>query len=144
ASGSGAGTGIGTGGGMYARTAATSPPAPGGVRQITVSPREIHRAVLPKTGRFLREIAGVPLLVMLGFALLAAVCIVADQTTQVGVLNRIRAVAGQVVGPDAATSALQGIATGLVTVTSITFSVLVLAVKKTASNLSPVVFDQFV
>lgn len=35
-------------------------------------------------------------------------------------------------------------ATGLVTVTSITFSLLLLAVQQTASSLSPVVFDQFV
>jgi uncharacterized membrane protein len=114
------------------------------VRRITVSPRDIHRGALSRIGRFLREIAGVPLLVMLGFAVLAAVCLVGDQTTSVGFLNRIRALAGQVVGPDAATAALQGIATGLVTVTSITFSVLLLAVQQTASNLSPVVFDQFV
>ena len=114
------------------------------VRQITVSPGDSHGGVLPRAGRFLREIAGVPLLVMLGFALLATVCIVADQTTSVGFLNSLRRLAGRVVGPDAATSALQGIATGLVTVTSITFSVLLLAVQQTASNLSPVVFDQFI
>ena len=120
-------------------------PTPGvSVREITVSPRGPHRGVLSKTGRFLREIAGVPLLVMLGFTFLTAVCLVADQTTSVGFLNGMRRLAGQVVGPDAATSALQGIATGLVTVTSITFSVLLLAVQQTASNLSPVVFDQFI
>ena len=39
---------------------------------------------------------------------------------------------------------LQTIASGVVTVTSITFSMLLLAVQQTASNLSPVVFDQFI
>lgn len=48
------------------------------------------------------------------------------------------------IGKQTASDTLGAIATGLVTVTSITFSVLLLAVQQTASNLSPVVFDQFV
>jgi uncharacterized membrane protein len=82
-------------------------------------------------------------LVVLAFALLAAVSIVADQTKAVPALNELRHALGHVVGSQAAANALSAIATGLVTVTSITFSVLLLAVQQTASNLSPVVFDQF-
>jgi uncharacterized membrane protein len=44
-------------------------------------------------------------------------------------------------GPNKST--LPAIATTLVTVTAIIFSVLLLAVQQTASTLSPVIFDQF-
>ncbi|WFE39834.1 DUF2254 family protein [Micromonospora sp. WMMD998] len=93
--------------------------------------------------RGLREFAAVPLLVVAGFLLLSVASIVADQTHTPGV-DRFRALIGQVIGRDSATTALQAVATGLVTVTSITFSVLLLAVQQTAASLSPVVFDQFV
>jgi uncharacterized membrane protein len=88
-------------------------------------------------------VAAVPLLVILGFVVLAAVAVLADQTATVPALNAARDAVGHVIGPKAATATLQAVATGLVTVTSITFSVLLLAVQQTASNLSPVVFDQF-
>jgi uncharacterized membrane protein len=93
-----------------------------------------------------RRVAGVavvPLLVILGFLVLAAIAVIADQTETVPALNAVRDAVGHLIGPKAATSTLQAVATGLVTVTSITFSVLLLAVQQTASNLSPVVFDQF-
>lgn len=41
-------------------------------------------------------------------------------------------------------TALQAIATGVVTVASISLSVLLLAVQQTTSSLSPVVLDQFI
>jgi uncharacterized membrane protein len=88
-------------------------------------------------------VAGVPLLVILAFVVLAAVAVTADQTDALPALNAARDAAGHLIGPKAAGSTLQAVATGLVTVTSITFSVLLLAVQQTASNLSPVVFDQF-
>jgi hypothetical protein len=93
--------------------------------------------------RGIRDLAALPVLVVLAFAVVAAVSIVADQTEAVGALNGLRRALGHVVGSNAATNALSAIATGLVTVTSITFSVLLLAVQQTASSLSPVVFDQF-
>jgi uncharacterized membrane protein len=83
-------------------------------------------------------------LVVVAFACLAALSIVADQTQKVAWLDDARTTAGHIVGKQAAGAALQAIASGLVTVTSITFSVLLLAVQQTASNLSPVVFDQFI
>jgi uncharacterized membrane protein len=115
-----------------------------GIRQVAVSPRHLRRGRRRRWARALREFAGVPLLVLLAFCLLAVVSIIADQTHSVGPLNDARAAAGRIVGKDAATMALQAIATGLVTVASITFSVLLLAVQQTASSLSPVVFDQFI
>jgi len=94
--------------------------------------------------RRLSGVVVVPLLVVLGFAALAAVAVVADQTQALGALNTARGAVAHLIGGQAARSTLQAVATGLVTVTSITFSVLLLAVQQTASNLSPVVFDQFV
>jgi uncharacterized membrane protein len=88
-------------------------------------------------------LTAIPLLVIAAFGGLAAVAVVADQTSGLAVLDSLRSAIGQVIGKDAATATLQAVATGLVTVTSITFSVLLLAVQQTASNLSPVVFDQF-
>ncbi|MGC1215481.1 MAG: DUF2254 family protein [Micromonospora sp.] len=93
--------------------------------------------------RAVREFAIVPLLVVLAFLVLAVVSILADQSHALGV-DRLRSALHQLIGKEAATSALQAVATGLVTVTSITFSVLLLAVQQTATSLSPVVFDQFV
>jgi uncharacterized membrane protein len=104
---------------------------------------DARRDRIPRVRRVVRQFALTPLLVVLAFAALATVSIIADQTQSVGVLNVIRDDVGHVVGKSASSAALQAIATGLVTVTSITFSVLLLAVQQTASSLSPVVFDQF-
>lgn len=112
-------------------------------RTVTISGSATARGQWRKLARSFRELAAVPLLVVLGFVVLAAVSIVADETTTVPVLDDLRSVVGSVVGKDAASSTLQAVATGLVTVASITFSVLLLAVQQTASSLSPVVFDQF-
>jgi uncharacterized membrane protein len=93
--------------------------------------------------RAVREFALVPSLVVLAFLVLAIVSVLADEQ-HLPVLDSVRRATGHVIGDNAATTALQAIATGLLTVTSITFSVLLLAAQQTASNLSPVVFDQFV
>ncbi len=91
----------------------------------------------------IREFALIPIGVVAGFLVLAGICILADQADVPGLSMIADALAG-VIGKDASSIALQSIATGMLTVTSITFSVLLLAVQQTASNLSPVVFDQFV
>lgn len=101
------------------------------------------RRTRQQLARAIREFAAVPLLVIACFVVLAVVSIVVDQAHLPG-LDTVRHGIANVVGKQAATSTLQAIATGLVTVTSITFSVLLLAVQQTASSLSPVVFDQFV
>src|SRR5690349_13545635 len=93
--------------------------------------------------RALQEYALVPVLVVVAMAALAAISIVGDQS-QAAPLTSLRHLLGHYIGKDAASTTLQAVATGLVTVTSITFSVLLLAVQQTASSLSPVVFDQFV
>lgn len=88
------------------------------------------------------EFFAVPLLIVLAFVVLAVVSILADQNTLH--VEPVRAALGHVIGKKAAAPTLQAIASGVVTVTSITFSMLLLAVQQTASTLSPVVFDQFI
>ena len=114
-------------------------------RDATIAVRggPVHRPSQERLGRRVSGLVVVPLLVVLGFCMLAAVAVVADQTDKVALLNTARNAVGHLIGKSAATATLQAVATGLVTVTSITFSVLLLAVQQTASNLSPVVFDQF-
>lgn len=97
----------------------------------------------PFVARALKEFVVVPAAVVAVFLVLAVVSILADQA-HLPVLDAVRRSTASLIGQNAATSTLQAVATGLVTVTSITFSVLLLAVQQTASNLSPVVFDQFV
>jgi len=111
---------------------------------VTIGTSDVRQGRGRRWWRAFRELAGIPVLVVVAFAGLAAVSIIADQTRSLGWLDGARTAAGHVVGKQAATAALQAIASGLVTVTSITFSVLLLAVQQTASNLSPVVFDQFI
>ncbi|MDQ6727786.1 MAG: DUF2254 domain-containing protein [Actinomycetota bacterium] len=84
-----------------------------------------------------------PLGVVAAFVVMAAATIVFDQS-HAGWLSAPRHTLGHFVGKGAASAALSAIATGVVTVASITFSVLLLAVQQTAGSLSPVVFDQFV
>ena len=93
--------------------------------------------------RALREFVAVPVVVVLVMLGLAALSIVGDQASGPAI-EGLRNGLGQMIGKKTASDTLGAVATGLVTVTSITFSVLLLAVQQTASNLSPVVFDQFV
>lgn len=93
--------------------------------------------------RALQEFMAVPLLMIAGFVALAVITIVLDQS-HADWLHGARRALEHLVGQGAAQSSLSAIATGLVTVTSITFSVLLLAVQQAAASLSPVVFDQFV
>lgn len=92
--------------------------------------------------RALTGFFAVPLVVVAVFAALAVFSILADQ--QLIPLGGIRKGLDQVIGNQAAAPTLQAIAAGVITIASITFSVLLLAVQQTASNLSPVVFDQFI
>lgn len=89
-----------------------------------------------------REFLAVPTLVIAGFVVVAGVAVLADQS-HAPWLEATRRTVSRVVSPQAGGTVLNAIATGLVTVTSITFSVLLLAVQQTATSLSPVVFDQF-
>jgi uncharacterized membrane protein len=93
--------------------------------------------------RSLREFAAVPLLVIGLLLLLALVSIVSDQSHMPAMVSARKAMT-HLIGRQASSATLSAVATGLVTVTSITFSVLLLAVQQTSASLSPVVFDQFV
>lgn len=93
--------------------------------------------------RAMHEFVLVPVLVVVTLLVLAALSILGDQAHG-AFFTSLRHVLGHFIGKKSAAGTLAAIATGLVTVTSITFSVLLLAVQQTASNLSPVVFDQFV
>ncbi len=93
--------------------------------------------------RAMKEFALLPLAVIGALLALAVVSILGDQT-HAGFVVRMRGLLGHLIGAQNATTTLGAVATGLVTVTSITFSVLLLAVQQTASSLSPVVFSQFV
>jgi hypothetical protein len=93
-----------------------------------------------EAGRFRRGIAEflrLPLLITLGFAVVGVLDLSA------GGDSALRGMVGAVVPGDGASSFVSAAATSIVTVTSITFSVLLLAVQQTASALTPVVFDQF-
>lgn len=93
--------------------------------------------------RAIKEFIAVPLMVVLALVALGVVSVVGDQAHG-GFFTALRRILGHFISGDSASSTLSAVATGLVTVTSITFSVLLLAVQQTASSLSPVVFDQFV
>lgn len=93
--------------------------------------------------RAVKEFVAVPVLVVAGLVALGVVSIVGDQAHG-AFFTGVRRALGHLIGAQSASGTLTAVATGLVTVTSITFSVLLLAVQQTASNLSPVVFDQFV
>ncbi|HEY6961070.1 MAG TPA: DUF2254 family protein [Gaiellaceae bacterium] len=93
--------------------------------------------------RAVKLYAVIPTAVIASFVVLAALSIVADEASW-GPVESLRKAVSDVIGAQAATTTLQAVAGGLVTVTSITFSVLLLAVQQTASSLSPVVFNQWV
>jgi uncharacterized membrane protein len=93
--------------------------------------------------RSLHEFVAVPVLVVGVMLALAFASIYGDQAHG-PMLTTVRGDLSHLIGKQASSATLGAVATGLVTVTSITFSVLLLAVQQTASNLSPVVFDQFV
>ncbi|MEC5199604.1 putative membrane protein [Arthrobacter sp. PL16] len=99
---------------------------------------------LHEANRFQR---GVVEFLRLPLILTAVFCLVA---VGVSLLDRLtpddagfRTLVSSVVSEEGAVDFLSAVATSLLTVTSITFSVLLLAVQQTASSLTPVVFDQF-
>jgi uncharacterized membrane protein len=99
---------------------------------------------LHEAGRFRRGIAEFlrrPLLITAGFALLAVGVSLLDALT--GHDAPLRKIAADIVPGNGALNFIAAVATSLLTVTSITFSVLLLAVQQTANSLTSVVFDQF-
>ena len=95
--------------------------------------------------RSLREFIGLPALVVAGFVVLFAAVYAVDE--------RLWGQGGpepwpwlaRLLGDASAISSLLGtVATGMITVTSITFSLLLVAVQQTAASLSTHVYDQFI
>lgn len=98
---------------------------------------------LHEAGRFRRGIAEflrIPLLITLVACVAGLLVSVLDAESGGGLLRRL---ASDVVPGGGASNVVSAIATSLMTVTSITFSVLLIAVQQTASSLSAVVFDQY-
>jgi uncharacterized membrane protein len=95
-----------------------------------------------RTRRALREFMLLPAAVVLGYAALAVISILVDQSPPRWLAPLLRPLSG-FIHAQTATTLLAAIATSVVTVTSITFSVLLLAVQQTATSMTPVVFDQF-
>jgi uncharacterized membrane protein len=90
------------------------------------------------------EFLGLPSLLIVGFLLLAAVTSALDSARIVW-LEPVRTTIRVVLFRDAqaTSSLLSTIAGSIITVTSITFSLLLLAVQQAAGALTPVVYDQF-
>ncbi|UGB39180.1 DUF2254 family protein [Frateuria soli] len=90
------------------------------------------------------EFLGLPSLLIVGFLLLAAITSALD-SSRPGWLEPLRTTIRVVLFRDAEATAslLSTIAGSIITVTSITFSLLLLAVQQAAGALTPVVYDQF-
>jgi uncharacterized membrane protein len=97
-----------------------------------------------EAGRFRR---GVAEFLRVPFVITAASCVLGVLVALLDAApvgpGPLRGIAETIVPPKGASSFVSAVATSLLTVTSITFSVLLLAVQQTASSLTPVVFDQF-
>jgi uncharacterized membrane protein len=96
------------------------------------------------SGRLRRGVAEflrLPLGITAGFCALGIVVSLSDMGADEN--SPLRALALAIVPASAATGFVVAVATSLMTVTSITFSVLLVAVQQTASTLTAVVFDQY-
>ena len=95
-----------------------------------------------RAARAIREFLWLPAAVVAGYAALGVVSILVDDSPPHWLLPT-RTVLSHVISKSAASALLSAVATSVVTVTSITFSVLLLAVQQAASSMTPSVFDQF-
>src|SRR5689334_2089401 len=104
-------------------------------------------AWLEAARRALGEFLGLPTAIIVGFLLLAAATYALDRAglTSFALLGRVRAAMQHFVfgSPDSTSSLLGSIAAGLITVTSITLSILLLALQQSAASMTSQVFDQF-
>lgn len=91
--------------------------------------------------RGIAEFLRLPLLITAGFCVVGVAVSVLDASSSSH--GGFRAGAESLVPSAGAVEFVSAVATSLLTVTSITFSVLLLAVQQTASSLTPVVLDQF-
>ncbi len=136
---------------MSPRSGTKRPP---GAPNITADPFRPTRGATAASGeggavtarvrvrRGMGEFLLLPLAVVLGYLVLGGFTVVVDKV-QPSWLIPVRHLLEAVISPGSASSLLAAIATSIVTVTSITFSVLLLAVQQTASTMTPSVFDQY-
>lgn len=92
--------------------------------------------------RSIAEFLRMPLGLLGGFIALAVVTVLLD-TGKIAQLRVVHRALDHLIPTDSANRLLTAIATSVVTITSITFSVLLLAVQQSASSFTPVVFEQF-
>lgn len=92
--------------------------------------------------RSVQEFLWLPLVLTSAFFLLAVATVILEGGV-VGAVQSVHTWLGRVIPPSTAITVLSTIAAGLATLTSITFSVLLLAVFQTATAYSGVVIDQF-
>lgn len=113
--------------------AATRRARPGGIK-----------AALRRIRQALREFLAIPLLLVLGFTALALVLPVVETLPVASVQDVRQFIAARILGDAAAVaSLLSTVAGSLITVTSITLSILLLAVQQSAAALTAQVFDQY-
>ena len=96
-----------------------------------------------RVGRLRRGIVEFLTVPLLAAAALCAAAVVVAFLDNQGGDSLVRRAAQEIVPPSGAAAFIGVVATSLMTVTSITFSVLLVAVQQTASSLSAVVFDQY-
>jgi hypothetical protein len=100
--------------------------------------------VLASARRGFHEFLKVPILVVLAFLALAIAADLLDRSDIVVVRHARQFIQNFVFGKAQGTRDLMGsIASGVITMTSITISVLLVAVQQSSTNLTPLVFDQF-
>lgn len=97
---------------------------------------------MQRTRRAMREFLALPAAVVAVYVVLAGLSVAVDKTSPRW-LHPILGPLGSFIDKGTASTLLSAIATSVVTVTAITFSVLLLAVQQTAAAMTPVVFDQF-
>lgn len=100
------------------------------------------RRVKARWERSITEFLRLPLSMLAAFILLAVGSIMLD-TLHLPALAAVHGTLSRLLPRDAVSTLLTSIATSVVTITSITFSVLLLAVQQAASSFTPVVFEQF-
>lgn len=109
-----------------------------GKERVTVGGPRHHNRVEQAFYEFLR----VPLGMVAGWLACAGIVIAFDRGL-LGPTDKVHGALASVVPPQSSTILLRSVVPGLITLNSIVFFVLVMAVQHQSSNYSPVVFDQF-
>jgi uncharacterized membrane protein len=113
-------------------------------RRVLDAGQEAGDTSLAAVRRSVAEFLGLPTLVLLGFVALGLLMLAVDEARPAP-LEPLRAFISQHIfgDPQSTSQLLSSVATTIVTVTSITFSVLLIALQQSASTMSSQVYDQF-